>query len=42
MFFEVCSKSAVCLSTVSLVASIAGQLVYTILVIDVGVLVILV
>jgi hypothetical protein len=40
MFFEAYSKRAVRLSNVSLVAGIVGQLVYTILAIDVSVLVI--
>jgi hypothetical protein len=40
MFFEACLKGAASLSNVSLVASIAGQLVYTIPAIDVSVLVI--
>jgi hypothetical protein len=40
MFFEACSKTAALLSNVSLVAGIAGQLVYTIPAVDVSVLVV--
>jgi hypothetical protein len=33
VFFEVCLKRAACLSNISLVADVAGQLVYSVLVI---------